>query len=352
MKFLHIADIHLGAAPNAGTSYSDGRAAEIWESFSHVIDVCNEQQADLLLIAGDMFHRQPLLRELKEVDYLFRKLTHTKVVFIAGNHDYLKRDSYYRTFLWSHNVYPLLNTEMDHVYFEDLQTAVYGFSYDRKEIPENRYDEAAAPGTYPVEILLAHGGDEKHIPINRNKIMSLNYDYIALGHIHKPTVAKQKLAAFSGSLEPLDKNETGKHGYITGEITREGTQISFVPSAKRSYIHLTIQVDEGTTAGALRENIRTEIAKAGTQHLYKIIVKGYYDPDIRFDLESMDVYGNILEIEDKTKPALDFDKLLEKNRGNLLGRYIEKFQDSEEGSVEYQALYEGVKALCRFGNYT
>ena len=46
---------------------------------------------DLLLVAGDLFHRQPLLRELKEVDGLFASLDRTQVVLVAGNHDYMRR---------------------------------------------------------------------------------------------------------------------------------------------------------------------------------------------------------------------------------------------------------------------
>ena len=106
MRFIHIADVHLGARPDAGPLYSEGRARELWETFEHVLGVCEEEQTDLLLIAGDLFHRQPLVRELKEADYLFSELTHTKVVLIAGNHDYIGKNSNYRTFRWSENVYP------------------------------------------------------------------------------------------------------------------------------------------------------------------------------------------------------------------------------------------------------
>ena len=53
---------------------------------------CEEEQTDVLLIAGDLFHRQPLLRDLKEVNYLFSTLSHTKVVLIAG--DVYKRQIY------------------------------------------------------------------------------------------------------------------------------------------------------------------------------------------------------------------------------------------------------------------
>ena len=48
---------------------------------------------------------------------------------------------------------------------------------------------------------------------------------------------------------------------------------------------------------------------------------------------------------DETKPAFDFQKIWEKNHDNLIGKYIETFSGCEQGSVEYQALYEGVQAL-------
>ena len=58
------------------------------DTFAEVIDICEREQTDLLLIAGDLFHRQPLKKELKEVDYYFSRLSRTKVVLIAGNHDF------------------------------------------------------------------------------------------------------------------------------------------------------------------------------------------------------------------------------------------------------------------------
>ena len=100
MKFFHIADTHLGAIPDAGFAWSEERRSEIWESFRSVVAKADREEVDLLLIAGDLFHRQPLMRELKEVNYLFSTLKKTKVVFIIGNHDYLKVDSYYLDFPW------------------------------------------------------------------------------------------------------------------------------------------------------------------------------------------------------------------------------------------------------------
>lgn len=42
------------------------------------------RDADCLFIAGDLFHRQPLLRDLKEVNYLFSTIPGVRVVIIAG----------------------------------------------------------------------------------------------------------------------------------------------------------------------------------------------------------------------------------------------------------------------------
>lgn len=345
MKFIHAADVHLGASPDAGSSYTENRGGELWESFERLLAVCEEEKADLLLLAGDLFHRQPLLRELKEIDYLFSGLSVTKVVLIAGNHDYIKPGSYYRTFQWSSNVYPLFTESLDAVELKEIGVCVYGLSYYQREISERLYDYAFPQRRQPIEILLAHGGDDKHIPINRNKLIDLGYDYIALGHIHKPAEVEKNRIYYSGSLEPTDKNDTGRHGFIRGEIVNGATRAEFVPFAGREYIHMEVEVDAKMTSRAVKEKVGRLIEGKGTENIFKITLTGFREPDMLYDTESMDIYGNILEIVDETEPAYDFDKLQRQNSENLLGKYIESLRESEKGSVEHEALFEGVKAL-------
>ena len=181
VKWIHIADVHLGASPDAGDAYSKVRPQELWDTFVEVIDICEREQTDLLLIAGDLFHRQPLKKELKEVDYYFSRLSRTKVVLIAGNHDFLKQDSYYRSFQWSSNVYPLFDKEPECVIFEDLDVAVTGFSYESREILTPFDGGIRAEGDAKYEILLVHGGDEKHLPIQKSLLEKSGFDYIAMG---------------------------------------------------------------------------------------------------------------------------------------------------------------------------
>lgn len=365
----------MGARPDAGSSYSEKREREIFNSLAGIVEVCNEKKADLLLIAGDLFHRQPLLRELKEVNYLFGTLAHTQVVLAAGNHDYLKRDSFYRTFEWASNVHMILSSQVTSVEIPELSLAVYGLSYHTREICEGLYDSARPKGLCQYEILLAHGGDGKHIPFQRRQLLSLGYDYAALGHIHKPCDMEflahgpgmdaggktdalkrgyssggfeawhRSRMAYAGALEPIDKNDTGPHGYIEGELTEEGCRIRFVPCASREYIHMEVPVEKRMTGYELKKRIRTMIEDRGTQNIYKIILKGFRDPDILFDLSDMDAYGNITDLSDGTRPAYDFARLLKQNGQDILGRYIESLIDYEEDSVEYLALCEGVQAL-------
>src|SRR5699024_9301371 len=205
------AEVHRRAQPDAGPLYSENRPQELWDTFEHVIRVCEEERTDLLLIAGDLFHRQPLLRELEEADYLFSTLTHTKVVLIAGNHDYIRRDSYYRTFRWHDNVYPLFDREISCVEFDGLETDVYGLSYYSREIPEPLYHWAAPECRHRYEILLAHGGEDNHIPIYWEELDRSGFSYTALGHIHRPQAVRRYRIVYAGALEPVDRNDTGPH---------------------------------------------------------------------------------------------------------------------------------------------
>lgn len=301
----------------------------------------------MLLIAGDLFHRQPLLRELKEVNYLFAQIPETQVFLMAGNHDYLKLDSYYRTFSWTENVHMFKGKEVSCVEVPELELAVYGCSYFAKEITEPIYDTTLPQKRQKYEILLAHGGDEKHVPLKRNKIASLGYDYVALGHIHKHQELIPQKAVYPGALEPIDKNDTGKHGYIEGEIRAGGTRNVFVPCAAREYIHQDIEVRQEMTGFGLKNFIAETIAQAGTQNIFKLTLTGLRDPEIEFDLSNMDKYGNIIEIIDSTSPAYDFQKLYEQNADNIIGKYIESFKESDKNSAEFSALCEGIQALMQ-----
>ncbi len=351
MKFIHIADVHLGAVPDSNMPWGAEREKEIWESLRRVISACNEHQVELLLIAGDLFHRQPLVRELKEANYCFSKLTTAQVVLMAGNHDYIGARSYYPDFEWEDRVHMFLKDQMGTVYLPEINTEVYGFSYYTRDILEPRYDEIRPFHRERVNILLAHGGDEKNIPINRRRLAEAGFDYVALGHIHKPELIGRNMA-YSGSLEPLDRNETGERGYILGEITEEAgdesrrTRIGFVPSAIRQYQRMVLPVTPETTNGALMDQAEEIIDNNGRQHIYQFLLQGLRDEHIHFDVQAIHGLGNVLEVIDRTVPDYDFDALYRENADNIIGRFIRSIKESKEPEeIAKKALYYGIEAL-------
>lgn len=238
-----------------------------------------------------------------------------------------------------------LENKLAKVDFPERDTAVYGLSYDKKEITEFLYDVKPEETKCTNRILLAHGGDEKHIPFKKDILLRNGYDYVALGHIHKPQELVAGRMAYAGSLEATDKNDIGVHGYRKGSITGHICKSEFVPFANREYVHMEVSVSKEMTGFAIRNKLSQAIEERGIHHMYKIILQGLRVPELQMDYSAMDMYGNIIEIVDQTKPAYDFDKLLRINKDNLIGHFIQSFSGEEENSVEYEALCEGISAL-------
>lgn len=345
MRFMHIADVHLGAAPDAGFAWARDRGREIWESFGRCIGEANEKKVDLLLIAGDLFHRQPTVQELKEVNYLFSTLKKTLIVLIAGNHDYLKQSSPYQNFRWGKNVICLFSQECEKVRFPDLKTEVYGLSYHQQEITVPLYDSIRPDKTDYFTILLAHGGDADHIPISKEALEKSGFDYVALGHIHKPQELIPGFARFSGALEPIDCNDVGPHGCILGEVQHRKLKLSFVELCSRMYLHRDVEVTEEDTVYSLREKISGLIFKEGQQNMYKIRLVGQKSPQLIPDIREYKKCGRIVDIEDGTVPAFHIEELKEQYRGQLIGNFIESFGEEPRGVVEEKALQYGLEAL-------
>lgn len=351
MKFIHIGDVHLGMKPDKGMPWSDIRQKEIKESFFGLLEICNQEEVDLLLIAGDLFHNQPLVKELKEINYGFSKLTNTKVILIAGNHDYISERSHYSNFPWCEQVVMLDSEKMDSFYLPKYNTRVYGFSYHKRDILDARYTDAYPEDKECINILLAHGGDEKDIPINKNNLKSLGYDYVALGHIHKHEFISDRVA-YCGSLEPLDKNETGRHGYIIGNVHKsfEGRkdEFEFIPYGKREYIHLEVEVEASMTNGEILDYIKKQHSILGVNNIYKLILKGIRDSENEVDINSLYKVGNIIQVMDETVPDYDFSELYYQNKNNIIGMYIEEIRHSnEEDDIADKALYYGIEALLK-----
>ncbi len=346
MRFMHVADVHLGAAPDRGYPWAKDRGQELWESFRRCIAAANEKKVDLLLIAGDLFHRQPEVKELNEINYLFSTLERTAVVLAAGDADYLQPSSPYAEYPWNENVIGLFSPQLERVRLPDLKVEIYGMSYYRSELPEPVFDGLRAEKSEYFRILLAHGGDTDHIPLDKEELLASGFDYIALGHVHRPQVYIQGLAMYAGALEPVSSEDTGPHGYILGDVHRKRIKLSFVEMAGRQYRQEEIEVTEWDTQYSLRQKISERIRQCGTQHMYRVILAGQRHPQFRPVVEEYLKCGRVLEVADRTVPAFHLEELRRQYRDGLIGRLIESFgEDGPKDLIEEKALRYGLEAL-------
>lgn len=348
MRFIHTGDIHWGMSPDSDKPWSRERARDIRDTFSAVIEQAKKQNVDCLFIAGDLFHRQPLVKDLKEVNYLFSTIPYVRVVLIAGNHDRIRKNSAVLSFTWSPNVTFLDSEELTSVYFEDINTEVWGFSYHSAEIREAKLNGLEAPDDGRIHILLAHGGDVNHVPIDRNDLAAAGFSYAALGHIHKPEILTDRRMAYCGSPEPLDKTETGDHGILCGEIhplSRQLTSLEFIPMARLRYIPLNVNVTPATTNTELYSKITRSVESRGAEHIYRFRIRGMRDPEIVFDLEALKLRYRIADILDESEPQYDFTALFAEHPSDMIGFYIRALQKPDMSPVEKKALYYGIHAL-------
>ena len=107
MVFVHTADIHLGIVPDSGKFWSTDRAYDVKETFFNVIKKCKEIRADLLLIAGDLFNKQPLTSDLNEINEQFATIPNTHIVIISGNADKIRDNSTILSYNFNKNVHYL-----------------------------------------------------------------------------------------------------------------------------------------------------------------------------------------------------------------------------------------------------
>lgn len=237
MKILHTSDLHIGKYIGTYDLKEDTEYV-----LNQVVDTAIRERVEVVLISGDVFDRpNPSEEAIKMYVSFLKQLLdkNIKVIAISGNHDSGIRLSAYKAILGKgYFVEGEFNSPMRKVSLNDEYGPVnfymlpfftpfivksnlkLGKGWENYDLAMDEIIKRENIDTSQRNIILAHqfvagfkfggseedfsysNGDEKNVAgvgiISLDKFQ--NFDYVALGHIHKPQKISRETIRYSGSL--------------------------------------------------------------------------------------------------------------------------------------------------------
>ncbi len=221
---VHAADLHIdsplrGLGRLEGAPVDDLRLATR-RAFVRLIDTCLEEQAAMLVLAGDVFDGE--WRDFNTGLFFVRELarlrdTGTQVVMVRGNHD--AESVITRHIPLPEHVHTFSVDAPESRDYPRLGLAVHGQSYGARSVEDNLAE------AYPLRrrdlfnlgVLhtnaVASSEHGNYAPCTVAQLVRHGYDYWALGHVHKGAVLhRDPWVVYPGNLQGRHAHETGAKG--------------------------------------------------------------------------------------------------------------------------------------------
>ena len=255
MKFVHLADLHLGKRVNEFSMLEDQKYV-----LKQVLDLIDEEQAEGLLIAGDIYDKQiPSIEAVRLFDDFLTRLAerHVPVYLIGGNHDSIERVSFGARLMSGSGIHMATEYDgtVDVVTVEDKYGAIDIYLLPFIKPAQVRAvwgEEAENIRTYQDaltfvmsrltirgnnrSILLAHQfvtgaavcDSEEHAVGGLDQVDPAcfdGFDYVALGHLHGAQQAGRETVRYAGTLLKYSFSEVKHKKSVTVVELREKGQI-------------------------------------------------------------------------------------------------------------------------------
>ena len=355
MKFVHIADVHFDS-PFTNLSDKQGLGdmmrMEQRKAFKKVIEYIKENKIPYLFISGDLYEHNYIKKSTIEyINNLFKEIPETKIYITPGNHDPYIKNSYYNQFNWNKNV-KIFTDEIQKVETEEAD--IYGCGFNDFYCEKCLINNLKIENKNKLNILIIHGSlnasetlEKNYNPMSSNLIKEKEFDYIALGHIHKRD--DQTNIVYPGSLIPLGFDELGEHGMIIGNFEKNNLKIEFKKIAEKEFEEIEINCTEIISKEELIEKINS--LNLNENKLYKIILNGKRNFEINiYELFKFNLDEKIIKIKNRTKPNYDLESLT--GETTLKGLFtkeminrLEIAQNEEEKEIIENAIELGLEVL-------
>ena len=284
MKFLHISDLHLGKRVNEFSMTEDQRYI-----LARILDVAREESPDGVLIAGDVYDKPVPSAEAVELfdGFLTDLARMTEVFVLSGNHDSPERIAFGGRIMGASGVHlsPVYSGTLAPVTLKgDIgEVAVYMLPFVRPaHVRRFHPDEDIKTYTDAVRVALAHADetsaerrvlvahmfvtgasrtDSEDISVggadNVDVSALAGFDYVALGHIHRPQNVAPGVRYSGSPLKYSFSEISDKKSVTVVELGEKGevsvrtvplTPLRDLKEIKGTYAELTARDSyEGTT---------------------------------------------------------------------------------------------------------
>ncbi|MCY1011257.1 DNA repair exonuclease [Nannocystis pusilla] len=230
MRVIHAADLHIdsplrGLGRIEGAPVDDIRLATR-RAFSRLVDTCLEDQAALLILAGDVFDGE--WRDFNTGLFFVRELARlrdvgTRVVMVRGNHD--AESVLARHIPLPEHVHTFPAEAAGTLELPRLGLAVHGQSYGNRSVEDNLAEFYPDRRRDLVNIGVLHtnaiGAAEhsNYAPCTVQQLVRRGYDYWALGHVHKRSILHaDPWVVYPGNLQGRHAHESGARGCTVLDI--------------------------------------------------------------------------------------------------------------------------------------
>ena len=357
MKFVHMADMHFDtpfANLSSKNDFGKKRRLDQRQILKKIINYIKENKINYFFISGDLYENEYIRKTTIEyINDLFKEIPETKIFITPGNHDPYLKNSMYNNFKWSENV-KIFTSKIEKV--ETLEADIYGVGFDDFYCPSLNVENINIENKNKINILITHGAlnasdklQLQYNPMNKNNLNKLGFDYLALGHIHKPdynTEQNQRIV-YPGSTIAMGFDELGEHGFIMGNLEKEKIELEFIKSDDKEFKELEFDISNIIDFEKLIEEINN--LKLDENKFYKIILTGKRNFEIDLlQLNKFILLENIIKIKDKTILNYDLKELINNTtlKGIFAQELLNELENKNYSEEEINKILEiGLEAL-------
>ena len=324
MRFIHLADLHIGKRVNGFPMLEDQRYI-----LEQILERTKESAADAVIIAGDIYDKPVPSAEAVDLfdDFLVGLTKLGVMVFlISGNHDSAERISYAGRLLRESQVYisPRFDGTIHPISVSDDYGIVNVYlipyihpSLVRNAWPEEKigsYDDAmrvlleksgADPNARNLAVVhqfVTAGGqspeetdsEEKHVG-GLDKVDASDFDafdYVALGHLHGPQRIGRDTIRYAGSPLKYSLSEEKQNKSITLAELKEKGKVTY------DLLPLEAKRDLRTVRGTFEEVTSPEFtARRKGDDYYRVILTDENDVPNALSRLRRRFYENLMILE-------------------------------------------------------